>query len=188
MDYLIRLLSIFLAWPVIVLIISIYVFRSQRLAITRLLDRVRQLNFPGGGLEASPYDPDVLPKGNKQIALADSSNESPSRDKELSERVFALGLYFIQFLTQGIEANAKIIHNLLGVLWQKSGLGLSSKTPETLIGRIEGLASRLDQKVLHDLRELSDVFKETKTQMELIDIFTRSNLLIDYLRALCTRR
>ncbi len=187
MDYLISLLSIFLAWPAVVLVITVYLLISQRPAISRLLDRIKHVNFPGGGLETNPYNPDLSPGGNKQIALADTSNRELSKEKELSERVFALDVYFIQLLTQSIEANAKIVYNLLGVLWQKFGLSFTSKTPETLIGRIEGLTSRLDQDVIHDLRELSDSFKETNTQRELIDILTRSNLLIDYLRAICNR-
>jgi hypothetical protein len=189
---LLEYLRVFLTWPPLLALVLFYLMTSQKTAITRLIDRIKQVNFPGGGIEAEYPE---LPKEKSEQAISPPSpEESRSSPQDLLKKIDALDQDFDKYLRLNLQANKKIIANILAAIWRKSGGGLLTglvsrgEMPGTFLEKIQALRDRIDPRALEDLEYLARLDgKQLSSRRELMQACIKSKLLVDYLRGLATR-
>ena len=179
-------LRVLLSWPPMIVVVSIYLMWSQKHAITRLIDRIKQFNFPGGGFDAE-YHPELPKEKSGQTLLAmPEGTKTPTTDP--SKKLDTLEEDFNTFIFHGFQSNRKVLENLVDALWKKQGLSLFQTAPANLMDKVRRIRI-IDPKARNDLQKIEELLsKSSPTRKEIMQSYIKSNLLVDYLRGLATRR
>lgn len=179
-------LRVLLSWPPMIATVSIYLMWSQADAITRLIDRIKKVDFPGGGVDTE-YPPE-LPKEKSGQTLLAGPAETKSLTTDPSKKLDILEDDFNKFVLYGFQSNRTVLENLVDVLWRKQGLGIFQKAPAAMMDKVR-MINIIDPKARKDLQDIEDLRgRESVTRKEIIHAYIKSNLLVDYLRGLATRR
>ena len=172
-------LRVILSWPPLVIAALICFLVSQREPITRLIDRIRGLSFPGGELNAEPYEPPLEKKSGEPAALPEKSTSTSSGEIDRE---------FTYFLNSSLKANRQIISKLIDVLWDKLGLSMFNREVKKIEEKMDRIKDRIDENAYRDLLSVMNKDDQPPKRLDLINSYIKSKSLIDYLRSLATKR
>ena len=176
-------LQVILSWPVLAALVLWYFLRSQHAVISQLLNRVKQIKYPGGSLEVEQ----ISYSSPEELAPAPVINQNNNDDVQTGLK--KLESEFVLFLVLGLETNEKIIDSLMGAICSKQGGTLFGRKLATIDEKISFLKDRIDKNAYKDLvslfREKTKKGKDGRTGM--IKEYIKSEALVDYLRGIATR-
>ncbi len=180
-------LRVILNWPALISVVVVYFIITQREAITRLIDRIKQVNFPGVGIQTE-YNSE-LPK-EKSINLP-SSISSGKKDEDWQNKIAILDKDFNNFILLSLQSNKVILKNLLNALWRKPEFGgFGSSPPSDFLKKAQQL-SNIAPKAIEDLQYIEETLSKVSKEFSRKDIteaYIKSNIMIDYFRGLLVRR
>ncbi len=180
-------LRVLLAWPPLVAVVLLWFLVSQRDAIAGLIGRIKQVTFPGGGFETAQYS--QLPAPATETKNTTLKDMSPNQNN-VSARINVLERNFDDFLFLSFQSNVTIIMNLLDALRRKLMLDVFGgvSQPNTLLEKVQAIRGRIDPRAFEDLVEIAELMSKTPLPRErLIEAYSTSQLLIDYLRGPVTQ-
>lgn len=175
-------MRVILTWPVLITIVLIYFLRSQKEVITHLIKRINQISFPGGKLDAG-YDSNISKRAE---ILPASGTDGKNSAEDLPKKVSILESDFNNFLFESLQANKKIIHNLVDVFYRKGSFFAhkSISFPE----KIKAIGNSINVNALEDLRYIETITESAQTSREnIVKAYIKSKVLIDYLRGQVTK-
>lgn len=174
-------LQVVLSWPVLAALVLWYFLHSQHAVISQLLNRIKQIKYPGGSLEVVPYSSPEIPPPAPVINQNNNDDVQTGLKKLESE--------FVMFLVLSLETNEKIIDSLMGVICFKKGATVFGKELATRDERIDFLKGRIDKNAYKDLvyllRESMKNGKDGRSGY--VKDYIKSKALVDYLRSVATR-
>ncbi len=177
-------LRVILNWPPLISVVVVYVIITQREAITRLIDRIKQVNFPGGGIQTE-YNSE-LPK-EKSINLS-SSISSGGEDKDWQNKIAVLDKDFNNFIFSTLQSNKAILNNLLDALWRKPEFGGFRMAPPNFLEKAKQLSSSINPRAIEDLKYIDETLSKAFSRENVMRAYIKSSFLVDYFRGLLVRR
>lgn len=179
-------LRVILSWPPLVITALFYFLVSQHASIARLIDRIRGFNFPGGELNIERYE---TPSENKNGETISSRGKGASASSgEMEPGLAEIDLEFTYFLTSSLEANRLIILRLVDVLWGKFLFSMFNPGVKTFDEKMNLIKDKIDKNAYRDLVSVMNKSSPHPARQDLINVYIKSKLLVDYLRGLATRR
>ncbi|MBI3354450.1 MAG: hypothetical protein HY034_06145 [Nitrospirae bacterium] len=184
-ELVLEYLRVILSWPFIIFIVLIYFMNSQKKAITRLIDRIKQVNFPGGSVETEKYDSE-LPKEVSKSVLSSNS--------DMTKRVELLEEDFNKFILLSLQSNKRIIDNLINAIWRKDRPRLladivGGETTVSLSEKEQAIKNLIDPKALEDMDYIKRVLSnKSPSREEVMQAYIKSKFLLDYLNGIATHR
>lgn len=183
-NLILEYLKVILSWPPVVLLALYYFLFTQREPLARLIDRVKQVDFPGGGFKTDYMAPTEEIGGQKNIPeiVVESKKIQPGDPQKTD----SLEQDFNTFIYIDFQSNAKIINLLIDRAWKKFKFPFL-KPPEEIVERAKSISNAIPIAVLEDLRIVMDFLtgkKRPSNRKDLMEVYIKSKFLINYFQNL----